>query len=108
MRWNFRGIFLIFWQEISLEITEDIKISNSEKFTYILLLVSVASSYDQAFEKRAAFLTRNLIKRGATNQIGFPSMAQEFQPMEALQSRKRRMMKRLFDNLKLEQAYDNF
>ena len=33
-------------------------------------------------------------------------MAQE---MEALQSRKKRMMvKRLFDNLKLEQAYDNF
>ena len=72
----------------------------------LILFVSVALSYDEAFEKRAAFLTRNLIKRGATNQIGFPPMVQE---LEALQSRKKRMMvKRLFDNLKLEQANDNF
>ena len=78
-----------------------------KKFRFILiLLVSTGLSYDQAFEKRAAFLTRSLIKRGATNQLGFPPMAQE---MEALQNRKKRMMvKRLFDNLKLEQAYDNF
>jgi len=78
-----------------------------KKFRFILiLLVSTGLSYDQAFEKRAAFLTRSLIKRGATNQLGFPTMAQE---MEALQNRKKRMMvKRLFDNLKLEQAYDNF
>ena len=70
----------------------------------LILFVSAAPSYDQAFEKRAAFLTRSLIKRGA--QMGFHPMAQE---MEALQSRKKRMMvKRLFDNLKLEQAYDNF